>query len=101
MEGVASAGGVREGHAPVSVEVDASPAVPSQPERNLLAAVLALALQDAEGPPWTRGFKRRRETAQAWIRSNDRSWAFAFVYICETLGFPPEAVRRATMARWK
>jgi hypothetical protein len=33
-----------------------------------------------------------RET-EAWFRSDDRSWPFSFVRICETLGLDPHAIR--------
>ncbi|HXJ33753.1 MAG TPA: hypothetical protein VMS22_06895 [Candidatus Eisenbacteria bacterium] len=36
--------------------------------------------------------------AEAWIRSDDHSWPFAFVPLCEHLGFDPHAIR-ATLER--
>jgi hypothetical protein len=32
---------------------------------------------------------------QRWFRSNDRSWLFSFLRICEALDLDPRAVRRA------
>src|SRR5262245_36658554 len=35
-----------------------------------------------------------RETLR-WLRSNDRTWTFSFLRICEMLDLEPSAIRRA------
>jgi len=65
------------------------------PEQSLVTAVLWEAAHDVE--KW-RFAKRRREQwlywdAYAWISSDDRSWNFSFVNLCETIGLTVAAVR--------
>lgn len=55
----------------------------------LMLAVFEEGIRSYCGPPG-----QERTQAEAWIRSRNTS-AFAFVTVCEMLGFEPDAVRRA------
>ncbi len=66
-------------------------AEPAHPERKLLRAVLANAietiLKDAKAAaPRSVRLRREREDALAWVISTDRADPFAFANICEMLG---------------
>jgi hypothetical protein len=63
------------------------------PEDCLMASVLQDAI-DVYRHPQTKDRYQVRET-EAWLRSDDRSWLFSFVRICETLGLDPHAMRAA------
>jgi hypothetical protein len=65
------------------------------PERELAAAVLDAAVVDLEKYRYARGRYRQRMYWQAyqWVASEDRSWPFSFVNICESLRLAPEALR--------
>ena len=60
-------------------------------EQRLMAAVLDDAIDVYRHPRANRG-RLRRET-EAWFRSDDRSWLFSFIRVCETLGLDPHATR--------
>jgi len=65
-------------------------------EQRLMAAVLedAVAVCSKRGiPKSSKGRQVLRETLR-WLRSNDRTWAFSFLRICEHLDLSPTAIRR-------
>ena len=66
-------------------------------EQRLMAAILEDAVAVSSKPGMPRTSKARhvlRETLR-WLRSNDRTWTFSFLRICETLDLDPSAIRRA------
>jgi hypothetical protein len=65
-------------------------------EQRLMAAILEDAVvvsTKREMPKTSKGRHVLRETLR-WIRSNDRTWTFSFLRICETLDLEPTAIRR-------
>jgi len=73
----------------------------SIPEMRLMLAVLedALAtLRKYAGARSLYGQRLYRET-QRWFESNQASWPFAFVSVCDALGIEPSRLRRG-IARW-
>jgi hypothetical protein len=65
-------------------------------EQRLMAAILEDAVvvtTKQEAPRTSKGRHVLRETLR-WIRSNDRTWTFSFLRICETLDLEPTAIRR-------
>src|SRR5262245_27264137 len=65
-------------------------------ERRLMLAVLTDAVAIlAKHRKASEGRRRLlyQETA-AWVRSDDASWPFSFVNVCEAIGFSPSCVRR-------
>ena len=65
-------------------------------EQRLMAAILedAVAVASKTNAPTTsKGRQVLRETLR-WLRSNDRSWMFSFIRICEMLDLDANAVRR-------
>ncbi len=56
-----------------------------------MAAVLDDAMEVYRHPRANR--RRLLRDTEAWLRSDDRSWLFSFVRICETLGLDPHAIR--------
>ena len=80
----------------------------TSPQKRLMAAVLAKALDDHRGRPerialhpWER---KAIQDAIAWVASTDRQWPFSFENICEALGFEAHALRcklgREDRLRW-
>ena len=72
-----------------------------QPERRLMLAVLEDALCDClanAGAP--RGIRLARfRQASDWFRSDDTSWPYSFVNICEACGLDPTLIRRRLVRR--
>jgi hypothetical protein len=65
-------------------------------EQRLMAAILEDAVAVCAKPTAPRASKARhvlRETVR-WLRSNDRTWMFSFLRICEMLDLDPGAIRR-------
>ena len=65
-------------------------------EQRLMAAVLEDAVAVCTKPNAPKTSKARqvlRETLR-WLRSNDRTWTFSFLRICEHLDLNPGAIRR-------
>ena len=65
-------------------------------EQRLMAAVLedAVVVSSKRGVPKTsKGRQVLRETLR-WLRSNDRTWTFSFLRVCEHLDLSPSAIRR-------
>jgi hypothetical protein len=70
-------------------------------EQCLMAAILedAVALYlSPKAPRTSKAFHVLRE-ARRWVRSNDRSWVFSFLRICEVLDLDPNAIRRGLRIR--
>jgi hypothetical protein len=69
---------------------------PITPERALVLSVLWRAIEDL----YKNRFARRRRdqslyaAAYKWVASNDQSWPYSFVNICEALSLDPVSVRR-------
>jgi hypothetical protein len=68
---------------------------PATPERALATSVLWQALHDLQRFRYARRRKRQRlyMDAYSWVESNDRSWPYSFVNICETLGISANSLR--------
>lgn len=73
-----------------------------RPEIALMQAVLEEAMICLQGHFGLRGRRGRRlaQEAEAWFRSEDAHWPFAFISICEVLELEPMAVREALL-RWR
>jgi hypothetical protein len=70
-------------------------------EQRLMAAVLEDAITVYSRPDVPKASKARqllRET-ERWLRSNDRTWTFSFLRVCEVLGLEPSAIRRRLRQR--
>jgi hypothetical protein len=70
-------------------------------EQRLMAAVLedAIAVCCKPNPPRTSKARTVLRESLRWIRSNDRTWTFSFLRICETLDMDPSAIRRGVRIR--
>ncbi len=70
------------------------PAAPGAPERELVAAILAMAVHD-----FLTGKKRAiRRAAKEWLFESDSRAPFTFLWACEALEFEPESMRAAVRA---
>lgn len=74
---------------------------PALPERRLMAAVLAQALEDHR-----RAARDTRPAAQrllrrtrAWFRADEPGWPYSFARICETLDLDADAIRARLFSR--
>ena len=65
------------------------------PERALMVGVLWQTAQDLQKYRWTRRGKGQRlyRDAYRWVVSNDRTWPYSFVNICEALNLSPTYIR--------
>jgi hypothetical protein len=65
------------------------------PERRLMLAVLENAVMALERHATSQGRGPTREFTEAhdWIFSDDASWPFAFVNVCDALDLDPRYVR--------
>ena len=74
----------------------------SQGERRLVAAVLEDAVQCFQKYLGTEDRRNRKlyADAEAWIFSDDDSWPFAFVNVCEALDIQPPFLRRG-LVLWR
>src|SRR5262245_22518595 len=65
-------------------------------EQRLMAAILedAITVCSKRTAPKTSKAKQVLREALRWLRSNDRTWMFSFLRICETLDLEPTAIRR-------
>ena len=71
-------------------------------ERRLMLAVLEDAVECFQkyfGIKETRG-RQLCSDAEDWIVSDDRSWLFSFVNVCEVLGLQPDFIRQGLLD-WK
>jgi len=70
-------------------------------EQRLMAAILEDAIAvccKPEAPKTSKGRTLLREILR-WVRSNDRTWTFSFLRICEMLDMDPSAIRRGLRIR--
>lgn len=90
--------------------------VPGDPCRNLLAAVLTVAIEDAQHGHKTAGYKttkhagrrvegkvdyRLRDRARAWFQSRESERLCSFLGICTALDLDPERVRKEVQKEWR
>jgi hypothetical protein len=76
-------------------------------EQCLIAAILedAIEIYVNPTPPWRSKVRRTSKTRQVslearrWVHSNDRTWMFSFLRICEALDLDPNAIRRGLRIR--
>ena len=70
-------------------------------EQRLMAALLEDALKVCGQPARSATAPQSRLLCETmrWLRSNDRSWMFSFLRICETLDLDPGSVRRGVYRR--
>jgi hypothetical protein len=82
--------------------LSAPTAGPGQPERRLMAAVLADAVHTYQrlAPCQTVRARRRFAEIDEWFASDDASHPFAFVRICDVLGLDVDWVRKG-LANWR
>jgi hypothetical protein len=68
---------------------------PVTPERTLVVVVLWQAAVDLQKYRFARRRKQQRLYMQAyrWMASDDRSWPYSFVNLCEVLKLSPECLR--------
>jgi len=68
---------------------------PVTPERALAVGVLWQAADDLRKYRYARRRKRQRLYVDAynWVASNDRTWPYAFVSLCEALNLSPQCLR--------
>jgi hypothetical protein len=74
--------------------------VPKEAEYRLVLAVLQDAIECFQKHLGAREPKARElfDDAEAWIASDDRSWPYSFVNICELLNINPDYVREGLKA---
>jgi hypothetical protein len=72
----------------------------ASPERMLMLSMLWQAANDLAKNRGAQRPKRRRlyREAYRWVASNDRTWPYSFVNLCEALSLSPEALRAALLA---
>jgi hypothetical protein len=65
------------------------------PERQLAISVLWQAADDLQKYRCARRRRRQRlyMDAYRWVESDDRSWVFSFVNLCEVFNLSPQALR--------
>jgi len=65
------------------------------PERMLALSVLWQAAMDLQKCKFTRHRQKMRlyREAYKWVASNDRTWPYSFVNLCEVLSLSPEGIR--------
>ena len=71
-------------------------------ERRLMLAILEDAVECFQKYLGTKEARGRQLYADAeeWFLSDDRSWLFAFVNVCEILGLQPDFIRQGLLT-WK
>jgi len=81
---------------PVPFQELSQPSRAITPERALLLSVLWQAMIDLRKHRFARQRRHQRLYMEAyrWVGSDDRSWPYSFVNICEVLNLPPTSVRR-------
>jgi hypothetical protein len=70
-------------------------------EQRLMAAILedAIGICCSSRPPTSAKARTLDRRTWAWVRSDDRTWPFSFLRICEALGLAPSAVREGIRRR--
>lgn len=73
----------------------------SEPERRLLMAVLADAINCFQKDPLSGGRSKQRDAREAhmWLMSDDKAWPFSFVNVCDSLGLDSANLRQGLL-RW-
>jgi hypothetical protein len=76
------------------------------PQRRLMVAVLQTAIDDCQGTATARALgtpvatnTRAAREAIAFFESQDRSWPYSFVNICEAIGLDANALRQTISQR--
>lgn len=71
----------------------------ASPERSLALAVVQEALGDLARYRFARRRRQQRLYGQAyaWVASDDRSWPYSFVNLCEGAGLSVDAIRRRAL----
>lgn len=69
------------------------------PEKRLAAAVLASALVGVRDHAHNPTYRRKIAEDLEWFASDDATWPFSFVRLCDLFDLDPEWVRQA-VARW-
>jgi len=66
------------------------------PEQRLMAAVLEDAMRELarSSEIWVGPAGRGRAEVQAWVESDDVTWPFSFLNVCDALDLNPAGVRR-------
>lgn len=74
----------------------------AQGERRLMVAILEDAVECFQKHFWARDNRGRQLHADAeqWLLSDDTTWLFSFVNICDILGIHPLFLRRG-LVQWK
>jgi hypothetical protein len=98
---VAHAAAVANGLAVIDDLMAAGEMLPAQlpvktdwsPEKKMAAAALASALVEIRDHCGSRSHRRRVAEALDWVRSDDTTWPYAFVPLCELFGLEPAWVR--------
>jgi hypothetical protein len=72
---------------------------PDRGETELMVAVLAEAAADIRRYRFARRRDHQRLFVKAfdWITSEDQTWPFSFLSLCNTLGLSPEALRETLL----
>ena len=70
------------------------------PERKLAASVLAEALIEVRDHASIAQHRRRVSDALRWIYTDDRTWPYSFLRLCDEFGLTPGWVRRV-VRRWE
>jgi hypothetical protein len=75
---------------------------PARGEHRLMAAILEDAVECFQKHLWATDSRGRqlRANAEQWLLSDDTSWLFSFVNICDTLGIHPVFLRRG-LTQWQ
>jgi predicted ATPase len=86
----------------LSSQFFASAADTDTPERALMRAVLKLALADLTDPKLinrcsARGLTKMQRQAAEWFTSEDDSYLYSFISICQALNLDAGALRRALL----
>ena len=69
------------------------------PEQEMMLACLWDAVSLIQQEPKNENAKQLKREAERWVLSNDASWPFSFVNVCQALGFDPACVRRALRSK--
>jgi hypothetical protein len=76
------------------------PRVALQPEKRLVLAMLEDAMATVQRAEPRYGQRRDRIEAHRWIFSDDVTWPFSFLNVCDMLAIDPAYVRRRLAEQW-
>lgn len=69
------------------------------PEQNLAAAVLGEAIEDlSRGPGTSKESRELYEATREWVQSDDASWPYSFVPLCDLFKLDVGATREALLS---